>query len=245
MMWQRQADHGQKQGTSGRTNRGSLTQGPLQKRTLAIASGTSPKQGEFVRAPASCRREGDRVGQVVSINQGALFAERILDLRHGNLSPMGIVGGGDPTTLAGRKCRAHDPQRSAGLLVAVRRAARGEQVWRVDARHRAERDLVDPVAAGELELTLDRLGGMPFRAPGAEPDRVVETRAAQHILLIDLMDAIDVTALAGPEGWAGSCEVGALAAFDRADDLEVGPGLGSAALLGMANAAGIPGVVGL
>jgi hypothetical protein len=158
---------------------------------------------------------------------------------------MGIAGGGDPTTLAGGEGRAHDPQRSASLLVAVRRAARGEQVWRVDTRHRSQRNLVDPVAAGELELTLVRLRGMPFRAPSAQRDRVVEACAVQHILLDDLTDAVDVTALAGPKRWAGNCEVGALATFDRADDLEVGPGLGSAALLGLADAAGIPGVLGL
>src|ERR1700692_2733657 len=202
--------------------------------------------GTFVERPlASCRPEGNWVGQVVAINQGALLAKRLLDLRRGNLSPLGIAGGGDPTTLAGGEGRAHDPKRSAGLLVAIRRAARGEQVWRVDTRHRSKRNLVDPVAAGELELTLVRLRGMPFRAPSAQRNRVVEACAVQHILLDDLTDAVDVTALAGPKGWAGNREVGALATFDRADDLEVGPGLGSAALLGLADAAGIPGVVGL
>src|SRR5258706_8900238 len=102
---------------------------------------------------ASCRDESYRVGQVVAVDQGALLAQRRLALSHGNLLAPGIVSGGDPTALAGGEGRAHDPQRSAGLLVAVRRAARGEQVWRVDTRHRSKRNLVDPVAARESELT--------------------------------------------------------------------------------------------
>ena len=51
---------------------------------------------------------------------------------------------------------------------------------------------------------------MPFRAPSAQRNRVVEACAVQHILLDDLTDAVDVTALAGPKGWAGNCEVGVI-----------------------------------
>src|ERR1700730_4187297 len=79
---------------------------------LSLSSSGRGIAGTFVERPlASCRPEGNWVGQVVAINQGALLAKRLLDLCRGNLSPMGIAGGGDPTTLAGGEGRAHDPQR--------------------------------------------------------------------------------------------------------------------------------------
>jgi toxin HigB-1 len=80
MMWQRQADHGQKQVTSGRINGGSLTQGPLQKlppdiqgrALIKLKMLNGAKTLDDLRNPPSNRLHelvDDRVGQLsISIN---------------------------------------------------------------------------------------------------------------------------------------------------------------------------------
>jgi hypothetical protein len=83
-----------------------------------------------------------------------------------------------PAACPGRESRAHDAQRRAGLLVGVGQTSGGEQVRRVAAREAAQRDWIGSLVGRIDERALEGLAVVPFDAPGAESDGVVDRAAA-------------------------------------------------------------------
>src|SRR6185503_1569885 len=84
---------------------------------------------------------------------------------------------------------------------------------------------------------------VPFHAPGAERDAVGLRPALDHLLPGQPMHRLDVARLARAELGTGRGEVGASAARQAAQNVEIGPGLLPAAPLGGALAQPIARIV--
>jgi hypothetical protein len=84
-----------------------------------------------------------------------------------------------------------------------------------------------------------------LRTPSAQSDGVIKACTFQHIGFLQLLDAIDVTALARAEGGSGYDQVRIFTPSDGADDVEVGPSLLSTPNFCPADAFGVARVINL
>src|SRR6266851_4442673 len=144
---------------------------------------------------------------------------------------LSVICRGDASGLPGRERSSHDSQASAGTSISVRRAARSEQVRRIDAHKARKRNVVGPIVWGRFESAFVCNAIVPFHAPRTERNRIGRAAAGQHVLPLQLTDAVDMAALPRPKLRTRGGEVCALPARQLAQYFQVLPRLLPAACL--------------
>src|SRR5882672_3450674 len=136
---------------------------------------------------------------------------------------LSVICRGDASGLPGRERSSHDSQAGAGPSIAVSRATRSEQVRRIDAHKARKRNVVGSIAWRRFEAAFVSNAIVPFHAPRAQRNRIGRAAAGQHVLPLQLTDAVDMAALPRPKLRARAGEVCALPARQPAQYLQVLP----------------------
>src|SRR5258708_22153901 len=112
---------------------------------------------------------------------------------------LSVICRGDASGLPGRERSSHDSQAGAGPSIAVSRAARSEQVRRIDAHKARKRNVVGSIARRRFEAAFVSNAIVPFHPPRAQRNRIGPAAAGQHVLPLQLTDAVDMAALPPPQ----------------------------------------------
>src|SRR5258708_28309711 len=156
---------------------------------------------------------------------------------------LSVMRRGDSGGLPRRERSPHDSQAGTSPSIAVSRAAGSEQVRRVDAHKARKRNIVGSVAWRRFKAAFVSNTVVPFHAPRAKRNRIERTAAGQHVLPLQLTDAVDMTALPRPKLRTRAGEVCALPARQPAQYLQVLPGLLPAACFCLGQACDVARIV--
>src|SRR5258706_9144792 len=138
---------------------------------------------------------------------------------------LSVMRRGDSGGLPRRERSPHDSQAGTSPSIAVSRAAGSEKVRRVDAHKARKRNIVGSIAWRRFKAAFVSNTVVPFHAPRAKRNRIERAAAGQHVLPLQLTDAVDMTALPRPKLRTRAGEVCALPPRQPAQYLQVFPRL--------------------
>src|SRR5258708_8883147 len=112
---------------------------------------------------------------------------------------LSVICCGDAGGLPGRERSSHHSQAGAGPSIAVSGAARSKQILRIDTHEARQRNIVGSIAWRRFEAAFVSNAVVPFHAPRAQRNRLGPAAAGQHVLPLQLTDAVDMAALPRPQ----------------------------------------------
>src|SRR6202049_1300927 len=113
----------------------------------------------------------------------------------------------------------------------------------IHARQATERNVIGAAVRGIDEAAVKGFAVVPFDAPGTQSHAILGATALRHVLPGELLDAVDMPALAGAEFRPCRRQIGVLPTRQLPENLQIGPGLRAPGYLGARKTADVAWVV--